>query len=136
MTSAGSTARTSAWLVAENPFHWKAITAKSTRTRWINTVFQRLRFNYKWSDAEVKQAKHMQDTFEEIIHAMGGIALGKKPGPETNYGLEAPGKIIHEIGTARMGKRPEKLGAEQVFTGARRQEPVRSRRSGFPVARR
>jgi choline dehydrogenase-like flavoprotein len=66
-----------------------------------------LRFNYKWSDAEVKQAKHMQDTFEEIIHAMGGIALGKKPGPESNYGLEAPGKIIHEIGTARMGSDPK-----------------------------
>ncbi|GAB3325522.1 GMC family oxidoreductase [Larkinella ripae] len=66
-----------------------------------------LRFNYKWSDAEVKQAKHMQDTFEEIIHAMGGIALGKKPGPENNYGLEAPGKIIHEIGTARMGNDPK-----------------------------
>ncbi|MGA0558066.1 GMC oxidoreductase [Larkinella sp. VNQ87] len=66
-----------------------------------------LRFNYKWSDAEIKQAKHMQDTFEEIIHAMGGIPLGKKPGPETNYGLEAPGKIIHEIGTARMGNDPK-----------------------------
>ncbi|MRS63867.1 GMC oxidoreductase [Larkinella terrae] len=66
-----------------------------------------LRFNYKWADAEIRQAKHMQDTFEEIIHAMGGIPLGKKPGPETNYGLEAPGKIIHEIGTARMGNDPK-----------------------------
>jgi choline dehydrogenase-like flavoprotein len=66
-----------------------------------------LRFNYKWSDYEVKQAKHMQDTFEEIIHAMGGIALGNKPGPENNYGLEAPGKIIHEIGTVRMGDDPK-----------------------------
>ena len=34
-----------------------------------------LRFNYKWSDHEVNQAKHMQDTFEEIIHNMGAIAL-------------------------------------------------------------
>jgi choline dehydrogenase-like flavoprotein len=66
-----------------------------------------LRFNYKWSDYEVKQAKHMQDTFEEIIHSMGGIALGRKPGPENSYGLEAPGKIIHEVGTARMGKDPK-----------------------------
>jgi choline dehydrogenase-like flavoprotein len=66
-----------------------------------------LRFNYKWSDYEVKQAKHMQDTFEEIIHSMGGIALGNKPGPENSYGLEAPGKIIHEVGTARMGKDPK-----------------------------
>ncbi|WP_345247522.1 GMC family oxidoreductase [Nibrella saemangeumensis] len=66
-----------------------------------------LRFNYKWSEAEVKQAKHMQDTFEEIIHAMGGIALGNKPGAENNYGLEAPGRIIHEVGTARMGSNPK-----------------------------
>ena len=32
-------------------------------------------FNYKWTDNEIKQAKHMQDTFEEIIHNMGGIPL-------------------------------------------------------------
>ena len=69
-----------------------------------------LRFNYKWSDYEVKQAKHMQDTFEEIMHAMGAIPNGPKPGPDTNhgYGLEAPGKIIHEVGTVRMGKDPQK----------------------------
>ena len=67
-----------------------------------------LRFHYKWSDYEVKQAKHMQDTFEEMIIAMGGIPMGSKPGPETNYGLHAPGKIIHEIGTVRMGNDPGK----------------------------
>jgi choline dehydrogenase-like flavoprotein len=69
-----------------------------------------LRFHYKWSDYEVKQAKHMQDTFEEIIHALGGIPLGPKPGPNTEhgYGLAAPGKIIHEVGTVRMGNDPKK----------------------------
>ncbi|GAB3246059.1 GMC family oxidoreductase [Larkinella harenae] len=67
-----------------------------------------LRFHYKWSDAEIKQAKHMQDTFEEIIHAMGGIAMGSKPGKEQNYGLAAPGRIIHEVGTVRMGNDPAK----------------------------
>lgn len=67
-----------------------------------------LRFNYKWSDYEIKQAKHMQDTFEQIIIEMGGIPSGDKPGPEDNYGLEAPGKIIHEIGTVRMGNDPNK----------------------------
>ena len=67
-----------------------------------------LRFHYKWSDQEIMQAKHMQDTFEEMIIEMGGIPLGNKPGPETNYGLEAPGKIIHEVGTIRMGDDPKK----------------------------
>ncbi|GAB3333232.1 GMC family oxidoreductase [Larkinella ripae] len=66
-----------------------------------------LRFHYKWSDAEIKQAKHMQDTFEEIIHAMGGIPTGNKPGKEQNYGLAAPGRIIHEVGTVRMGNDPK-----------------------------
>jgi choline dehydrogenase-like flavoprotein len=50
----------------------------------------------------------MQDTFEEMIIEMGGIPLGNKPGPETNYGLEAPGKIIHEVGTVRMGDNPNR----------------------------
>lgn len=67
-----------------------------------------LRYHYKWSENEIKQAKHMQDTFEQIIHAMGGVALGKKPDASTNYGLAQPGEIIHEIGTVRMGNDPKK----------------------------
>jgi choline dehydrogenase-like flavoprotein len=62
-----------------------------------------LRFHYKWADAEIKQAKHMQDTFEQIITEMGGIPQGNKPDASTNYGLAAPGLIIHEVGTVRMG---------------------------------
>jgi choline dehydrogenase-like flavoprotein len=66
-----------------------------------------LRYNVKWTDDEVRQAKHMQDTFEEIIHAMGGIPLGKKPDASNNYGLADPGLIIHEVGTVRMGNDPK-----------------------------
>ena len=62
-----------------------------------------LRFHYKWSDFERKQAKHMQDTFEEVIHNMGGIVLGDTPGKDQDYGLHTPGRIIHEVGTTRMG---------------------------------
>lgn len=67
-----------------------------------------LRYNYKWSENEIKQAKHMQDTFEQIIHEMGGVAMGKKPDASTNYGLAQPGEIIHEVGTVRMGNDPKK----------------------------
>lgn len=67
-----------------------------------------LRFHYKWSDYEIKQAKHMKETFEEIIHAMGGVVTYGKGSPENNYGLEAPGRIIHEVGTTRMGDDPKK----------------------------
>jgi choline dehydrogenase-like flavoprotein len=66
-----------------------------------------LRFNYKWAPEEVNQARHMQDTFKEIMHAMGAIT-GDIPGADTSYGLEAPGKIIHEVGTVRMGDDPKK----------------------------
>ncbi|MBD0776896.1 GMC family oxidoreductase [Maribacter sp. ANRC-HE7] len=66
-----------------------------------------LKFNYQWSDLEKKQAKHMQDTFEEIFHNMGGEPLGEKPGKEKDYGLLAPGRIIHEVGTTRMGNDPK-----------------------------
>ena len=67
-----------------------------------------LRFNYQWSDQELKQAKHMHDTFEEIIVNMGGIPLGEKPGRDKNFGLHTPGRIIHEVGTTRMGNDPKK----------------------------
>jgi choline dehydrogenase-like flavoprotein len=50
----------------------------------------------------------MQDTFEQIIHEMGAVAIGTKPGAENNYGLAAPGRIIHEVGTVRMGNDPKK----------------------------
>ncbi len=66
-----------------------------------------LKFNYKWSDFEINQAKHMQDTFEEIIHNMGGEPMGDKPGKDRDYGLHAPGEIIHEVGTTRMGNDPK-----------------------------
>lgn len=62
-----------------------------------------LRFHYKWSDYEIKQAKHMQETFQEIIHKTGATITWGIEGPETNYGLATPGRIIHEVGTVRMG---------------------------------
>ncbi len=66
-----------------------------------------LRFHYKWTDFERKQARHMHDTFEEIFHGMGAEILGDKPTKEQDYGLLAPGKIIHEVGTTRMGNNPK-----------------------------
>lgn len=68
-----------------------------------------LRFHYKWSDYEIKQAKHMKETFAEMIDKMGGVVTsGANAGPENDYGLLAPGRIIHEVGTTRMGDDPKK----------------------------
>lgn len=66
-----------------------------------------LKFHYKWSDQELNQAKHMHDTFEEILTSMGAVILGEKPGRDKEYGLHKPGRIIHEVGTTRMGNDPK-----------------------------
>jgi choline dehydrogenase-like flavoprotein len=66
-----------------------------------------LRFHYNWTDQEVRQARHMKQTFKEIIHKMGGVITWGDDGADKNYGLEAPGRIIHEVGTTRMGNDPE-----------------------------
>jgi choline dehydrogenase-like flavoprotein len=63
-----------------------------------------LKFNVKWSDYEVKQAKHMKETFKEIMHNMGAvITWGASDDEKNQYGLAKPGEIIHEAGTVRMG---------------------------------
>ncbi|HET9055280.1 MAG TPA: GMC family oxidoreductase [Chitinophagaceae bacterium] len=68
-----------------------------------------LRFNVKWSEHEIKQAKHMKETFKEIMHNMGAIITwGADDNEKNNYGLESPGKIIHEAGTVRMGNDPKR----------------------------
>lgn len=63
-----------------------------------------LRFNTHYTDYEINQAKHMKETFAELLHAMGAVVTwGGDDGPENNYGLHNPGNIIHEAGTIRMG---------------------------------
>ena len=67
-----------------------------------------LRFNTKYTDYEIKQAKHMKETFKEIMHNMGAIVTwGGNDDEKNNYGLSAPGEIIHEAGTVRMGSDPK-----------------------------
>ena len=51
----------------------------------------------------------MKETFQEILHQMGAVVTyGADYGPDNNYGLETPGKIIHEAGTVRMGNDPKR----------------------------
>jgi choline dehydrogenase-like flavoprotein len=67
-----------------------------------------LRFNTSHSEYEIKQAKHMKQTFAEILDAMGAKQIwGHEDGPHNNYGLHAPGNIIHEAGSVRMGNDPK-----------------------------
>ena len=67
-----------------------------------------LRFHFKWSEYEIRQAKDMQETFKSIVETMGGTYKTRTPidGPRA-FGIAEGGKIIHEVGTARMGGDPK-----------------------------
>ena len=72
------------------------------KDRWDIPV---LRFHWKWSEHETRQAAHMQRTFGEIIEAMGGRM--KEPVIAEGAKAIAPGgSIIHEVGGAIMGDDP------------------------------
>ena len=63
-----------------------------------------LRFHFKWSEYELRQAKDMQETFKSIIEMMGGTYKTKtRIDGQYPFGILPGGKIIHEVGTARMG---------------------------------
>jgi choline dehydrogenase-like flavoprotein len=66
-----------------------------------------LRFHFEWSDHEIRQVRHMQETFRALIDELGGTPWDAMPGPERGYGITAGGEIIHELGTARMGDDPD-----------------------------
>lgn len=66
-----------------------------------------LRFHAAFSDHEIGQAKHMQETLREVIHEMGGTPLDAMPSRDELYGLLPVGRIIHEVGTTRMGFDPD-----------------------------
>ncbi len=67
-----------------------------------------LRFHFKWSDYELRQARDMQQTFRAIVEAAGGqyTTATESDGPYP-FGIQPGGKIIHEVGTARMGADPK-----------------------------
>jgi choline dehydrogenase-like flavoprotein len=60
-----------------------------------------LRFDYRFSDNEIKMAKDMADTAEEMLRAAGAENIKVDPD------MLPPGWSIHEIGTARMGDDPK-----------------------------
>ena len=70
-----------------------------------------LRFNWKWSEHETRQAAHMQQTFAEIIDAMGG-KYRSQPQPG-NRAIHQGGNIIHEVGGTIMGADPKKSVTNQ-----------------------
>lgn len=67
-----------------------------------------LRFHWRWSEHEIRMARHMQNTFTQIIETLGGKVLTSRPGPKQADGISIGGTIIHEAGTVRMGSDPSK----------------------------
>jgi choline dehydrogenase-like flavoprotein len=65
-----------------------------------------LRFHFKWSQDEILQAKHMQETFKQIIETMGGIVTHSS-GQDKDWGIARGGQIIHEVGATKMGDNPK-----------------------------
>ena len=61
-----------------------------------------LRFHFKWSDHELKQVAHQQETFARIIEAMGGKVLTPREHSSARA-IGVGGSIIHEVGTTCMG---------------------------------
>jgi len=64
-----------------------------------------LRFTWKWSEHEIRQAAHMQRTFADWIEAMGGVNK-KTPNPDGRKAISAGGAVIHEVGGTIMGSQP------------------------------
>ncbi|MEX2044010.1 MAG: GMC family oxidoreductase [Opitutus sp.] len=62
-----------------------------------------LRFHWKWSEHELRQARHMQQTFAGLIEAMGG-RVRTAPATDGRKAIAAGGKIIHEVGGTIMGE--------------------------------
>ncbi len=67
-----------------------------------------LRFHFRWSQHEIKQAQHMRETFQNIIQAMGGKVMGLNHPEREARGVSVGGTIIHEAGTVCMGSDPRK----------------------------
>jgi choline dehydrogenase-like flavoprotein len=65
-----------------------------------------LRFHFRWSQHEIRQARHMHATFTQIIEALGGRVMGLRNPERETGGISTGGTIIHEAGTVRMGDDP------------------------------
>ncbi|HKB88960.1 MAG TPA: GMC family oxidoreductase, partial [Opitutaceae bacterium] len=81
----------------------------SVKDKWGIPV---LRFHWKWSDHETRQAAHMQRTFADIVEAMGGTIRGTLHEDGSNA-IAPGGLIIHEVGGTIMGADPKKSVTNQ-----------------------
>ncbi len=65
-----------------------------------------LKFHFQWGHDEILMARHMQETFREIVKTTGGEVV-QSSGAEERWGISTGGQGIHEVGGARMGDDPK-----------------------------
>ena len=65
-----------------------------------------LKFHFQWSEDEFQMARHMQETFQQIVTTAGGKVI-ESYGAEQRWGISDGGQGIHEVGGARMGSDPK-----------------------------
>ena len=73
----------------------------TTKNKWGYPV---LKFNWRWSDYEYNQIRHMQESFTAIIERAGGTVVSGLGDPEDV--MSPGGGMVHEVGTTRMGNDP------------------------------
>ena len=71
-----------------------------------------LRFHWKWSEHEIRQAAHMTKAAAELIEAMGGRTR-TPPVTDGRTVIHAGGNIIHEVGGTIMGADAKKSVTNQ-----------------------
>ncbi|NIB38218.1 GMC family oxidoreductase [Pseudomaricurvus alkylphenolicus] len=72
----------------------------NVKDRWGIPV---LKYHWKWSDQEQRQARHMRQTILTLVERLQGQIVTL---PEEDDFLSPGGTCIHEVGTARMGDDP------------------------------
>ena len=71
-----------------------------------------LRFHWKWSAHETRQAAHMVKTFAQLLDAMGGTYNAPPPTDGARV-IRNGGVIIHEVGGTIMGADPKQSVTNQ-----------------------
>ena len=86
-----------------------------------------LRFHFAWGEEEHQNGEAHGGDVRPILKTMGGKVRGVGRTMAETSGISIGGTVIHELGTARMGKDPQEFGGGRILPRARSQESVSGR---------
>lgn len=64
------------------------------------------KFHFRWSEHEIRQVAHQQQSFADLIEAAGGV-VSAPPQKDGLKAMTAGGSVNHELGVTRMSAKPE-----------------------------